>query len=104
MGTVYRVQNENGKGPYRVGLSGVSAELYDALRTHQKPTHPRPRYDGCNFMLKENMLCGFESMESLRTWFNKHELKLMRQSGFEIHTLYNVEIVATLSRQVIFTK
>ncbi len=103
MGTVYRIQNENGKGPYR-GLYNMPIELYDILNEHHRPIHPKPMDDGYDYMLEENMLCGFESMDSLHKWFSKYELKLLRQSGFEIYTLDNIEIVAILSRQVIFTK
>jgi hypothetical protein len=86
--TVFRVENEEGKGPY---TSTREPCLLDAHSDDGK--HPLPYEDGV-FAYEIDQYSkdarkhsyGFPSVESVSNWFNDEELVWLSQEGFSINT------------------
>ncbi len=77
---VYRIENEVGNGPYRRTVEGLRPCNVCILQT-EKHNHPLPFTDGIE--LEQSDFCGFQSLESLYTWFDGYIEKL-QQDGFYI--------------------
>lgn len=61
---VYRVEKENGEGPYvNTHIPHVSSHT-----SRHFDTHPNPYMEGISFTDKD--FCGFESVASLKAWFD----------------------------------
>lgn len=83
---VYRVETEDGKGPYR-GMTGhPDPEFhYRLARNHSDYAHPAAEVDGIDvWKLDLSYACGFGSLEALYTWFGDAMYKL-ESVGFRLN-------------------
>ena len=97
--TVFRIQDADGRGPWRPGFSSA---WVDPSREYLPP----PFYEEWpDLKLKSNVLhygCGCSSLEQLGKWFNRYELSLLSQLGFGLVTIYADKILASNDNQVVF--
>ena len=98
--TIYRIQSDSGKGPYRGILS-------DDWQTQDHWDLPSPLADsgiGHKFIEQEH-ICGFKSLQQLSKWFTKKEVQNLAKRGFKI---YAIKIPSDKclrgKRQVVFSK
>lgn len=100
----YRIENENGYGPY-----GVS---WDWMTKEHDIEHgcPGPNSDfiinkeiKLTFVLKSFHVFGFDSFEKLLTWFDKKEIEILYNMGFSV-TKYIGENFHITNYQAIFKK
>lgn len=108
---VYRVENQDGCGPYRTGsLRGKQHEVGEWLNSQYvkldeiRHKRPMPYSDGI-FEHTDDDYCGFHGIKKLRQWFTKEELQKLQEAGFQINK-YKVpkELVIDGNRQVMFRK
>ena len=80
--TVYRIENENGNGPYQ-----NIPELEDMRRAHDDENHPEWEFDldaeTYNKIKDTDYVSGFKSKKQLNNWF-KGYLNLILKLGFKI--------------------
>ena len=79
---VYRVENEDGKGPYE----GTCDWSLWQTRDHVEPSHPGPKDDGIDIEMEVDY-CGFASFGQLRDWFESEELVMLRKLGFKVRRI-----------------
>lgn len=104
MRTIYRVQNKEGKGPYKGRKYSRWTE-----RSHDTTKHPNAYQDKKLRKLVKTMKprefssykFGFKSMASLNRWFSKKELQNLKKLGFEVVSL-KAKTVILGDRQVLF--
>jgi hypothetical protein len=108
--TVYRVQNEVGRGPYH---SWVAPNMFGPLGQHQ----PVPQddfsvfrgadldYQDRNAMdeLMRPYLFGFPTLEAAKAWWSEQDLAHMAERGYNLVALPAAEVVVSDSgRQCLF--
>lgn len=88
---IYRLEHpRTRKGPYNSKNTSLSWQTGNHNKSDKK--NPTPfvdfkRKDSQLFYREENFLCGFSSLEQLNKWFNKTELKRLKDSGFKIYKI-----------------
>ena len=105
---VYRLENENGKGPYTCGFLDSDEnmrllnEMYD-YHAKTKRYHPTPEEDNINVPYFSTWVFGFLSMDDLNLWFMRFLPRLLN-SGFKIVTYENPQniIIGSSKRQIAF--
>lgn len=102
METIFRIQDADGRGPWRPGLP---RRWVDDSTTAQPPAlfEEFPNWkellkNGCHHG------CGCRSIEQMRRWFTKSELWKLRRLGFAIVTMDVDEIIAESDDQIIFAR
>lgn len=100
---VYRVEDEDGVGPYRSDKNYVAFALFggDALSNGARPC---PWYDNLK-QFGDSHFFGFESMEQLLEWFPRECLQRLFDAGFRVR-VYAVapDYVMRGGKQVAFIK
>jgi hypothetical protein len=98
---VYRIESENGIGPYQNGARDKIPKLYSHTGC---PNHPCPWNDGISNIDFDNEYCGFSSIEQLNKWFHGFKAPL-RRLGYKM-AVYEVEekFVNSGTRQLVFNK
>jgi len=99
--TIYRVQNDNGEGPYIA--DDKSPERRDMIDAHNE-SHPTPELDEDigRGMTDSAEKCGFDSMLQLTDWFCQEELDMLEDDGFFIFEIHNAHITARSCHQVLY--
>lgn len=94
---VYRIENDDGIGPYSVD------ETVDLIGDHKYSNgHPVPKKDkGIQRPQEPEERCGFLSMKQLKSWFSESEIVNLRDLGFFITELTG-KITAIGEKQVLF--
>jgi len=103
--TVYRIENEDGIGPYAAyGAFWVGGLLQGEYGENFSP-QPTPLEDAGieRHMIEDNEFCGFASMEQLLQWFPESALEILEDEGFKVVEL-QVEVTATGEHQVLFVR
>ena len=99
--TVYRVQDAEGRGPYRPGMSGRWCDpghearnpaVWDETGPAAVETLPRGRHAGC----------GFLTLGALAAWFTGPELSALERLGYGVVRLPGATIHARGGLQVMF--
>lgn len=100
--TVYRVEDEEGIGPYKSSSSSV----VEYLRCHNLmwDTHPSILIDAGVY--SDNYYCGFRNHEQLLSWFDS-KLGILHRHGFKV-AAYRVPFTSVAlglsGRQLAFIK
>ena len=101
---VYRVENNQGIGPYKVYPKPNSImELCEAHNSSR--AHPAPGADpGLGVFMQKDYFCGFASEAVLKKWFHGWR-KHLRTAGFHM-AVYQARkvLVSKYTGQVIFKK
>lgn len=77
---IYRVENKQGRGPYQGGVPNY-------LKYHDRNTakRPVPRLDeGIERTPFPEEICGFMTLDQVNNWFSPHDLKKLRENGYEL--------------------
>lgn len=101
---IYRVQDVEGRGPYRPGMTAAWADPH-ALDTapwwvelgeplyvaHKRFNDPEFHYG-----------CGFDTLEQFRRWFNVKERSALNRLGYRLVTIMPDVILVRTKTQVVF--
>lgn len=102
---VYRVENENGNGPYVGGAHDLLWLMREDHNTfYDDPAddpHPGPRDDGIDWMAADEY-SALASPEAAQTWFEGYG-EVLHGAGFEL-TVWEAQDVRHGSKQVVFRK
>ncbi|MCK5615628.1 hypothetical protein KAR91_77905 [Candidatus Pacearchaeota archaeon] len=108
---VYRMQDRNGEGPYRMGHYDYNKDRYDwATRKHAKPRHPTGYDDkilGLSFEKLDGMIAkrykfGFIDEQQAYDWFNcRTERSRLSATGFKMTRVQAAEVICG-DKQLIF--
>jgi hypothetical protein len=82
---IYRMQNDDGYGPYGASVEETGITSMDWARKSDPghDCHPSPGEDGIRDM-PPSWLCGFDSPEMLFDWFDKEEIETLSNLGFHV--------------------
>lgn len=106
---VYRIEEENGTGPYQGKTSAANSWFRKSICNHNSEKRPGPRE--C-FILREmgvddlKKYCfGFSTIKQLERWFTKTDRELLHKSGYYI-SVYSVpkEYYMKATNQCVFIK
>ncbi len=88
---VWRIENEQGQGPYH----GVPS-LYRAFNCEANSMHPSPGTDGIKNYRDDEHVCGFISIGKMHDWFDRDYKKWLRKNEYLLAQYkakpYNVKI------------
>lgn len=99
---LFRVEDRDGRGPYRPGLSAKWISDRD---------HPPPFFEELGIALghvrflfgdDEDGKCGCVSLDQLSLWFDRKELRRLKRMGFKVVQVRARRIVAETPTQVVF--
>lgn len=101
---VFRVQDAEGRGPYRPGYSHTWT---DADHDRNPPMFDEfgwPANDKISDLWNPNETggCAFRTLEQLHKWFSPTERARLERSGYSIVTLSVDRIIAESDRQLVF--
>ena len=71
---IYRVQKENGDGPFNSGVTGLRIQFYLTGPNHPTPQNDRFKSDDKYGGYAYCKLFGCESLEHLQHWFNPYKV------------------------------
>ena len=104
--TIFRIQDSDGRGPYRPNLTKTWCEYH---RMDSKPGIFEEFGQGLVHILARHLLqnhgvfgCGFSSIESLQHWFTEGERKSLGRVGFELVVIIPDKVFAKSDKQVVF--
>lgn len=112
---VYRVEKEDGEGPYFWSASRWTRRTHSSMSGHPNPYDDEGLKHWLNMIKSVNpelledyarkYSFGFKSMKDLEAWFNEDELKNLKKLGFNI-VVYAVDIKNVIAghKQVMFRK
>lgn len=112
MPKVWRVENEQGKGPYRgeEGPKHLGWSLLDLMNaTYPEGRQPHPQLDfdevGRQRIVDGDTFFGFSTEEDAVRWFGREDLADLAERGFKLVEVDADEVIPSLSgKQVIFTR
>lgn len=101
MTIIYRIQDRDGRGPWKPGFSGRWVEHRD---DHQL-LHPwYIEFPDLKFEKGWRYGCGCETREQLQRWFTKNEYEKLLMLGYHSVMIDACEIVASSDIQCVFRK
>src|SRR5262245_43472954 len=105
---VYRIQDADGRGPYKPGWSHVWQERRCLIDGSKHPTF-MDEFPGIVDRINVRFAvaggdfgCGFRTMEQLERWFDEAEIAKLRSFGYGIVRLTPDEILAESDKQLVF--
>ncbi len=110
--TIYRIQDADGRGPYKPGMSAKWADKEGGNYKGEFTRLP-PFMDefGDSILNEINIImnlsggsfgCGFRSMEELCNWFSPSEIERMKVLGYRIVKIEPDKILRSSHRQTVF--
>lgn len=100
---VYRIESEQGVGPYWSAKKHDSLEAMRNRHNSDKDRWPGPYDEGCSGHMR-GKLCGFFGIAQLLAWFSLDEIRMMRSLGFRIVRVTNPHNLTILTKQCIFER
>ena len=98
--TVFRVENEEGIGPYR--NENICCGVLNHHNSSEK--HPNPWYDPLiHRQMEEDEFCGFESLDALFEWFSDEEIDALELQGYHMVQTQGI-VTAKGEKQLLFKK
>lgn len=100
---VYRVQDINGRGPWKPGFSQLWVE---PSKDHDKLIPWFHEFERIDFQLlpKESAGYGCLSLEQLRRWFTELEYQKLVEYGYQAVKIKAAKILASSPLQCVFTR
>lgn len=100
---VYRVQDAEGRGPYRPGMS---VRWVDDTDVPPPPTWIAEFGEQVRQQLRpdEYVGCGVRSLAQLAKWFSRTEMPRLRALGYQLVTLHVDRILGESPNQVVFAR
>lgn len=106
--TVYRIQDKDGRGPYKPGWSHEWQEMRCLIDGWEKPTF-MDEFPGILDRINHyfdtiggHFGCGFRTMEQLNNWFTPAEIEKLKRFGYSIVKISVNEILAESDNQLVF--
>jgi hypothetical protein len=105
--TVYRVQDKDGRGPFRPGMT---AQWLDAEpKAHQDRLQAWTQQFGFKQICQrrkpeEAMGCACDSLNQLRLWFSETEMKELKKLGYQVVKLEADRVLGHSAEQVVFVR
>lgn len=106
--TIYRIQDKDGRGPYKPGWSHVWTEFRCLIDGESKPvfTDEFPSIlDKINLRFDTvggHFGCGFKTLSQLHSWFTQSEITKLADYGYHIVKMDADEIMASSDNQTVF--
>jgi hypothetical protein len=108
MTTIYRVQNNQGKGCYRGLTPSMNIAVQKILGTGYDlcdNKHPAPQWErGIDRFPHKYEICGFQNVRQALKWFSAKEIRGLRRLGFELVQVQVQRITAIGTRQILAIK
>lgn len=99
METVWRVENEDGEGPYRI--EAKTGHILDFTATYR---HPTPwQEEGIARCTRDGEQCAFESESQARAWFTERELQELEKLGYKLKKI-EATVTARGEAQILIIK
>lgn len=99
MGIVYRMQDSQGRGPWKPGFS----HKWVIEREDHKNLFPwMDEFKHVDFMYGEIGGCGCRTLDQLRRWFTKAEYKKLLKFGYGVVELKADRMIAESEIQCVF--
>jgi len=103
--TIFRIENSVGLGPYVSNANQENQILHQMNLDHScSPLHPMPWEDNLPEMAREYELCGFESIEKLKKWFDGWINRLYDNGFFAVQLEIDKKNVKFGNYQIVFNK
>lgn len=104
---VYRVQDRDGRGPWKPGFSSQWAE--DRPESEYKELKPWPIEFGISNVLRKSIYgmslgCGCRTLEQLRRWFTPTEYSKLLGFGYAAVKLDIGRVLAESETQIVFER
>lgn len=100
---IFRVQDKDGRGPYRPGYSHTWIDAdHDRNPTFFDEFDWRPETTPDHWHRNENGGCGFRTLAGLYRWFSSTERAKLQRAGFSIVTMRVDRIIAESDNQLVF--
>jgi hypothetical protein len=101
---ILRVQDREGRGPWRPGLAArwsfaETAQILPASWEEIPDLHIRVERAAQRGLL--HVGCAVRGTEGLRLWFNRGELQRLRDLGFSVVRCTDVEVIAETPHQLV---
>ena len=100
--TVYRIQDDQGRGPYRPGFSHRWEDPDAPTASRQPFFFEFPDLD-LNRLVPGKSGCAFRTMEQLLRWFTPFERQKLASLGYSVVSMEADEILAESEYQLVFT-
>lgn len=106
--TIYRIQDAEGRGPYKPGWSHVWNEYRCLIDGANKPVFTDEFPDILNKInlrfdtVGGHFGCGFKTLEQLHNWFTPSEILKLVAYGYFIVKMDADEIMASSDNQTVF--
>lgn len=108
---LYRVQDAEGRGPYKPGMSVKWADAEGHYKGDYTNLPPFMDEFGYGVIDEMNLImsisggafgCGFRSMEQLNNWFSPAEQERMKALGYQIVRIPAKKILRSSDKQTVF--
>lgn len=100
---IYRIQDKDGRGPWKPGFSTVWVE-YREDHDNLIPWHfDFAGINMSNIAKHKAYGCGCTSIKHLKRWFTESEYKTLKKHGYHAIKISKYEIIAESDIQCIFT-
>ncbi|WP_439587511.1 hypothetical protein [Hydrogenophaga sp.] len=103
MTTVYRWQDDEGRGPYRPGFSRAWVDPLHEIKNPAMFTEFGVGVVG-KALPGEGLGCAFRTVEQMKAWFSEGEQERLRFFGYTFVALEADRIVAESERQLVFAR
>lgn len=103
--TIYRIQDEIGRGPWRPGFSShwvISRDDHCYLLPYYVEFMKMPDLFECN--QDHYVACGCRTIKQLKRWFIKQEYKTLLKYGYRAVVLDAEKIIAESDKQCVFRR
>ncbi len=97
---IYRVENEEGKGPYHANLPGISYLSYD----HRPPSYTLEKWDVLEYDNMRKYHFGFPNLKALKEWFEE-DFNRLAKHGFWVNKYKGKgNVFDKTDKQLVFNK
>jgi hypothetical protein len=101
METIYRIQDKDGREPYKPGFSHLWVEEREDM-DFLKSTITEFGLFNNKVLYGESCGCGCRSLEQLRRWFTKREYKKLKKYGYDAVKMEVNRIIDESETQLVF--
>ena len=102
MDVIYRVQKTDGEGPYQAEESTYVSDLVEMVDSHNDDWY-HPLLCADNGFAEDSGLYGFRTIEQLKEWFTKEELKMLENYYFYVYKITGIKVLREDDCQLIFS-
>lgn len=101
MATIFRIQDRNGRGPWRPGFS---RQWVEERADHERLVPWMQDFPGLVIPRAAGIGVGCRTLDQLRRWFTKSEYLTLRRHHYRAVALDRATVIAESDIQVVFTR